>query len=190
MTSAAPAPPAPRLPGELIMWVLIFSELAVFGAGLLAFLAVRLGDPAGFAEAQAHVHRLAAAANTVVLLTSGWLAARAHRAAEAGRTRAVRANLGGAAALGAVFLAIKAAEYADVAGRGFGPDSHPFFTFYWGLTGFHAAHVAAGIIILGLVALRGRAEPVEAATQFWHMVDLVWVLLVPIVYLLPAAGPA
>lgn len=72
------------LPGDLMMWVLIVSELLVFGAGMLAFLAVRITDPAGFAEAQSHLHRTAAGINTLVLVTSGWLAALAVRDAEAG----------------------------------------------------------------------------------------------------------
>ena len=87
-----------------MMWVLIISELAVFGAGLVAFLAVRLTDPAGFAEAQTHLHRTGAGVNTLVLVTSGWLAALACRAAESGRVRRLRLLLAAAIALGAVFL--------------------------------------------------------------------------------------
>lgn len=171
------------LPGDLMIWVLIVSELAVFGAGLLAFLAVRLGDPAGFAAAQDQLHRVSAGVNTMVLVTSGWCAARAvgGRAAEG---RAVRSHLAAAGALGIVFLILKGVEYADAAAKGLGTETHPFFTFYWLLTGFHAAHVAAGVVVLGLVAIRRRPEQVEAAAQFWHMVDLVWVILFPILYLL------
>ena len=62
--------------------------------------------------------------------------------------------------------------------------THPFFTFYFLLTGFHAAHVLAGVVVLGLVALRARPEPVQAGAMFWHMVDLVWVLILPPIYLL------
>lgn len=64
------------LPGDLMIWVLIVSEPLVFGAGLVAFLAVRLTDPAGFAGAQDQLHRAGAGVNTLVLITSGWLAAR------------------------------------------------------------------------------------------------------------------
>ena len=69
MTEATAAPPR-RLPGDLMIWVLIVSELAVFGAGLIAFLAVRLGDPAGFAAGQDQLHRVAAGINTAVLATA------------------------------------------------------------------------------------------------------------------------
>ena len=63
-------------------------------------------------------------------------------------------------------------------------DSHPFFTFYFLLTGFHAAHVIAGVVVLGLVAIRARAQPVQAGAMFWHMVDLVWVLILVPIWLL------
>ncbi|MGB2893678.1 MAG: cytochrome c oxidase subunit 3 family protein, partial [Albidovulum sp.] len=68
--------------------------------------------------------------------------------------------------------------------QGIGVETHPFFTFYYLITGFHAAHVAAGIVVLLLVAARARPREVEAGVAFWHMVDLVWVLVFPVIYLL------
>jgi nitric oxide reductase NorE protein len=176
--------PHGQLPGELMMWVLILSELAVFGAGLLALLAVRLTDPGGFAEAQSHLHRTGAAANTLVLVTSGWLAALGLRAADAGQTRHLRLLLVAAVLLGAVFLALKASEYADLFAQGIGTETHAFYTFSFLLTGFHAAHVLAGMILLTLVGWLATPRAVETGAAFWHMVDLVWVLLFPVVYLL------
>ena len=172
-----------QLPGELMIWVLIISELAVFSAGLLALLATRLTDPAGFAEAQSHLHRVGAAVNTVVLVTSGYLAALAATVAGAKPARA-RLALILAAGLGAVFLAVKAREYADLFAQGISTETHAFFTFSFLLTGFHAAHVLAGMMLLLAVALRPTPHAVGVAAAFWHMVDLVWVLLVPVVYLL------
>jgi nitric oxide reductase NorE protein len=173
-----------QLPGELLMWVLILSELAVFGAGLLAFLATRLTDPTGFAEAQSHLHRTGAAANTLVLVTSGWLAALATQAAETGQTHRLRLLLAPAVLLGAVFLGLKASEYADLFAQGIGTETHAFYTFSFLLTGFHAAHVLAGMVLLTLVGWLATPKAVETGAAFWHMVDLVWVLLFPVVYLL------
>ena len=172
------------LPGELLMWVLIVSELLVFGAGLLAFLGVRLTDPAGFAEAQDHLHRTGAALNTVILVTSGFLAAQALPWRRSGQRRAARTALVAAALLGLGFLFVKGIEYVAKAAQGIAWDTHPFFTFYYLLTGFHAAHVAAGVGLLLLVAWRDEAQNIEAAGMFWHMVDMVWVLLFPVIYLL------
>ncbi|MFV0515372.1 MAG: cytochrome c oxidase subunit 3 [Jhaorihella sp.] len=184
MTQATENSSFDDLPGELLMWVLIVSELLVFGAGLLAFMAVRLSDPAGFAEAQSHLYRTGAALNTVVLVSSGLLAAQALHWRRAGARLAARLALIGAALLGLVFLWIKGAEYAGKAAQGIVWDSHPFFTFYYLLTGFHAAHVAAGVAVLCLVAWRDDPRNIETGAQFWHMVDLVWVLLFPVIYLL------
>ena len=172
------------LPGDLMMWVLIVSELAVFGAGLLAYLALRLGDPVGFAEAQSHLHRLGAGVNTMVLVTSGWLAALAAGAAEAGQRLRLRICLALAILLGAVFLVLKGSEYADLWAQGIGTETHAFYTFSYLLTGFHAAHVLAGMVLLALVGWLGTPKAVETGAAFWHMVDLIWVLLFPVVYLL------
>ena len=173
-----------ELPGELMMWVLIISELLVFGAGLLAFSAVRLTDPDGFAQAQQHLDRTGAALNTIVLVTSGFLAAMALRWRESDRRNLARLALIGASLLGVVFLVIKGAEYADKAALGITFETHAFFLFYYMLTGFHAAHVVAGILILLLVAWKDAPRNIEAGAAFWHMVDLVWVLLFPVIYLL------
>jgi nitric oxide reductase NorE protein len=86
--------------------------------------------------------------------------------------------------LGLLFLGIKGSEFAALAGQGISTETHVFFTFYYLLTGFHAAHVVAGVIVLALVAWHNRPAPVEAAAAFWHMVDLVWLLLFPVIYLL------
>jgi nitric oxide reductase NorE protein len=173
-----------ELPGDLMMWVLIVSELLVFGAGLAAFLSVRATDPAGFSEAQAILNRTAAGLNTVILVTSGFLAALAVPLRESGRRGHARLALAAASLLGVVFLFIKGLEYADKSALGIAWDTHAFFTFYYLLTGFHAAHVVAGIVILLLVAWRDQPRNIEVGASFWHMVDLVWVLLFPVIYLL------
>ncbi|PIV78192.1 MAG: copper oxidase [Rhodobacteraceae bacterium CG17_big_fil_post_rev_8_21_14_2_50_63_15] len=171
------------LPGDLMIWVLIVSELLVFGAGLLAFLAVRLTDPAGFALAQDQLHRVGAGINTLILITSGWLAARGSAAAHAQNAGAARQNLLASVALGLGFLVMKASEFAGLFWKGITTETHPFFTFYYLLTGFHAAHVLAGVVILGFLAIRPTPYATENGVAFWHMVDLVWVILFPVIYL-------
>ena len=181
--AAAPRPDMP--PGDLMMWVLIVSELLVFGAGLVTFLAVRIGDPVSFAAARGDLHPALAGINTVVLVTSGGLAALAVRAVAQGHLPRARRQLMGAGALGGLFIAVKLAEYRAVAAQGHGLDGEAFFTFYFLLTGFHAAHVLAGIAVLALVGWWPSPRNAETGVAFWHMVDLVWVLLFPVIYLLP-----
>lgn len=172
------------LPGELILWILIVSEILIFAAGVTVMLVLRAGDPAGFSAAQAMLDGRLAAANTFVLVTSGLFAARAERAAARGAKRAARRGLMLAGLGGVAFLAIKLFEYFKDYAAGIGVETHPFFTFYYLLTGFHAAHVLAGVAVLALVAIRARAEAVQAGAMFWHMVDLVWVLILPPLYLM------
>ncbi len=176
--------PLSALPGNPLMWVLIASELAVFGAGLVGFAGARIRDPLGFAADQDHLDRLAGIINTAVLLTSGLFAARANQASREGRRRQARAMLAAAASLGIVFLAVKAREYGAEIATGHDLDSSPFFTLYFLVTGFHALHVVLGIIILALVARWDSPENLETGTAFWHMVDLIWLLVFPCFYLL------
>ena len=165
-----------------MIWVLIVSELLVFGAGLVAFLAVRLTDPQGFAEAQDHLHRALAGVNTLVLVTSGWLAALA-RSAGAGRKSRGPPLLAGAAALGLVFLLVKAPEYADL--RPGHQHRNPCVLYLL----LPADRLSCRPCRGGHRALCADRRPLHAphgaaGTAFWHMVDLVWVLLFPVVYLL------
>jgi nitric oxide reductase NorE protein len=173
-----------ELPGNPLMWVLILSELLVFGALFVGFAVVRLLHPAMVLEGQSHVGILLGGANTLILVTSGYLAARAVRARAVSGVRESRWWLGGAALLGACFLGIKAVEYADKAALGLGIDTNAFWTLFYLMTGFHAAHVVMGIVVLGVVGWKNSVENLETGTAFWHMVDLIWIILFPMVYLL------
>ncbi|MDR6774598.1 cytochrome c oxidase subunit 3 [Azospirillum sp. BE72] len=175
------------LPGNLMMWILIFSELAVFGVAFIGFAIARVLDPATFAAGQAHLNGTLGALNTMVLVTSGYLAARAVAAGRRGAAKQARRAMLAAAAVGSVFLAVKAVEYSATLGAGLTIDSDTFFTLYFLLTGFHALHVVLGIVILLLVSRSGPetlVENLETGAAFWHMVDLVWVILYPLVYLI------
>ena len=179
--------PLSSLPGNPMMWILILGELAVFGALFVGFAVARALDPVTFNASQAHLDGLLGGLNTMVLVTSGWLVAIAvqrRTANPSGPNHGHRAALFGAMAFGLVFLAIKVVEYADKIGQGFTPETDMFFQLYYLMTGFHALHVVMGLIILGLVTWRDSLENMETGAAFWHMVDLIWVLLYPLVYLL------
>jgi nitric oxide reductase NorE protein len=175
--------PFAGLPGHPMMWILIGSELLVFGAALLAFSGARLADPAGFMAAQNHLDRLTGLINVLVLITSGLFAALAVEAARHGQIARIRVFLALASLFGLVFLAFKALEYAHDLGAGFTIESSTFFTLYYLITGFHALHVVLGLIILAIVAARPSLGNVETGAAFWHMVDLVWLLVFPVIYL-------
>lgn len=172
------------LPGNPLIWVLILSEIAAFSAALAGFGVARLLDPATFAKGAAALNPLAGSANTAILLTSGLFAAWALDAARRGETSATRRRLVAAASIGVVFVVVKIAEYAGKAAIGLTIDTDAFFTLYYLVTGFHLAHVAFGIAVLSLVAAFPEKENVETGVAFWHMVDLVWVMVFPVFYLL------
>jgi nitric oxide reductase NorE protein len=171
------------LPGDPMIWVLIFSELAAFGLFLGTFAVARAVHPSVFAAGQAALDSNLAGLNTVVLVTSGWAAARAAKAARAGEKPTSRRWLAAAMLLGGLFVALKLTEYAGEIGQGIGLETSSFFTLYFLLTGFHLLHVCLGIVILAVVCRRAEASGVETGTAFWHMVDLVWIVMFPIVYL-------
>ncbi|MCW2285078.1 nitric oxide reductase NorE protein [Rhodoblastus acidophilus] len=185
-TADAPAEwgPLSALPGHPLMWVLIASELAVFGLALLGYAGARAQNPLAFALEQDSLNRLAGVANTALLLTSGYFAARANQAAHAGDATRTRLWLAAASALGLGFLVVKGFEYAGEFAAGHDIDSSPFFTLYFLVTGFHALHVVLGLIILGIVGRLATKTAVETGTAFWHMVDLIWLVVFPVFYLM------
>ena len=171
------------LPGDPMMWVLVFSELVAFGLFLGAFIVARAVRPAIFASGQTALDLTLAGCNTIVLVTSGWAAAKGAASARADEARRARLWLLLAMALGGAFVTIKLVEYAREIGGGIGLETSVFFTLYFLLTGFHLLHVCLGIIILAVVCRRADSVDVETGTVFWHMVDLVWIVMFPIVYL-------
>jgi len=171
------------LPGDPMMWVLVFSELVAFGLFLGAFIVARAVRPAVFASGQTALDLTLAGCNTIVLVTSGWAAAKGAASARADEARRARLWLLLAMALGGAFVTIKLVEYAREIGAGIGLETSVFFTLYFLLTGFHLLHVCLGIIILAVVCRRADPVDVETGTVFWHMVDLVWIVMFPIVYL-------
>lgn len=202
---ASPADPAPppaevasplEPPGGVLVWLVIAVELVTFGGGLVAFAAARRDEPAAFALGRASLDQRLALANTLVLLVGGWAMARAVATLREGRADAARRFLAGATASSVAFLALKGVEWGAKLARGLGLRHDTFFTGYWLLTGFHVLHVVAALAIL-VALLRGVAagritahDPldVEAGGAFFHLCDLVWLLLYPSVYLLGGAS--
>ncbi len=176
--------PLSELPGNPMIWLLIISELLIFGVGFAGFVITWLREPEMFRASQDTLNRLAGAINTMVLITSGLFAALAVRAEAEGRTRAMRLHVAVAITLGGVFLGVKAVEYSTELAAGHTIDTNPFFTLYWLLTGFHALHVVMGMVILAVVAFWHSLANLETGAAFWHMVDLIWVILFPVAYLL------
>jgi nitric oxide reductase NorE protein len=184
--------PTRRLPGDLAMWFFILAELTVFAILILAFAVAQMVYPEQFDESRAALDSSIGLALTLSLLTSGLFAALAVE--QVRQARSARATLLLLAALGSscVYVVLKFNEYGHLAGLGLGMEHNTFFTLYWILTGFHFLHVLLGMVILGWLAMRCRRgaygpdnhSGLESGVLYWHMVDMVWVLLFPLVYVL------
>jgi nitric oxide reductase NorE protein len=189
-TSNAANPPR-ELSGGPVIWLFVAVELLTFGMFFVAFAAARRADPGVFATGQALLHPALGAINTCVLLTGGWFAARGALANRDDEARKASLALWGAAASGVIFMAIKLYEYSGVLGTGVSLSTSAFWFFYLFVTGLHFLHVLAGVGFLIPTAWRtargayGSAAPdtVEAVAVFWHLVDLIWILLFPLFYL-------
>ncbi|MGE5514460.1 MAG: cytochrome c oxidase subunit 3 family protein [Bacteroidota bacterium] len=171
------------LPGNPIMWVLIISELLVFGAFFLGFGVARMLQPELFRAGQAMLDIRLGGLNTLILVTSGWMAAKAVQARGADNIGLSRRWLAGAGTLGVAFLVVKSVEYADKAAHGIGIETDTFFTLFYLMTGFHALHVVMGLVVLAIVGWKNSVDNIETGAAFWHMIDLIWLILFPIVYL-------
>lgn len=176
--------PLSSLPGNPLMWILILSEMLVFAAFFGVFSWQRAAERALFDSSQQLLDPVLGGINTMVLLTSGLLAAIAIQAIADGKVKRCRQLLGLTMALGVVFCAIKIFEYMEKFSVGLTPETNTFFSFYYLLTAFHFAHVIFGLGLLALAFWRTSRANVETVTAFWHMVDLIWIMLYPLIYLL------
>ncbi|WP_244607334.1 cytochrome c oxidase subunit 3 family protein [Bosea sp. CS1GBMeth4] len=170
------APPAQEGGMELLLWILIWSELAVFGALLGAFLLLSALDPPALTVLHRALDLPLAGIATATLLGSGFFAARAASGA------APRRNLVAAALGGFGFCALKLAAFghelpALAAMDGRLPELHLL------ITGFHLAHVLFVALLLLAVAWRPAPRQVATVATVWHLVDLVWLLILPVIYL-------
>jgi len=184
------------------MWTFLATEILFFGAMFLAYLTYRYLYPTAFALASGHTIVLYGTINTALLLTSSLTMALALHAARENRQKWIVRYLLRTALLGVCFLGIKALEYRqDLVehlwpGAGFRaglPQQARIFWFlYWAMTGLHALHVAIGVGLLSIMAWLARKgrfsslyySPVEVSGLYWHFVDIVWIYLFPLLYLI------
>jgi nitric oxide reductase NorE protein len=182
----------PRLRGDLAMWFVIGIEMLTFGLFFIVFAIARGRESELFRAGQAGLNLHVGALNTALLLTGSWCVARGVHALRSGRSAASARWTWAGAGCGAGFLASKLAEYQVKLAEGKDLSSDTFHMLYWLLTGFHFLHVAAAVIALAVVAGltrrrrwgAGDAHAPETVAAFWHMVDLLWVVLFPLVYVL------
>jgi cytochrome c oxidase subunit 3 len=197
---------------RLGLWVFLASEILFFAGFFVLYTDYRVEHPAGFGVGVAHNTLAWGSTNTGVLLVSSYTIALAVHELRRGRARAAAALTGVTIFLGCCFLAIKAGEYRVHFRDGIYPGGvgdffrdHPdpgtkmFFTLYFCMTGLHAVHVVVGMCVLGFLlagVLRRRDDPAPGAMSYrltlgavyWHLVDVIWIFLWPLFYLIPGGA--
>jgi nitric oxide reductase NorE protein len=183
-----------RLVGDEGIWFFIAGDLCLFTVCFMLFMTGRMDAPALFERSRETLHLSLGLVNTLVLLTSSYFMA---RAVAAGRHRLrahVVRNLSLALGIGSIFAVVKVVEYGSKFKAGISPVTNDFFMYYFALTGLHLLHYCGGMVALLVTLVRARRDEldagytrwIESVGVYWHMVDLIWIFLFPMLYLLRA----
>jgi len=179
-------------PGDLAIWFFIFAELLAFGIFFVAYAFARAHNVALFDESQQHLNRTSGAINTLVLITGSYFMVRAVESIKQGYANQCARWIGAAIGFGALFLLIKSFEFYSKFSDGITLSTNTFYMFYLSLTIFHFMHVILGMVILVAVMIKAKQggyssenhTGVETGAAYWHMVDLLWIILFPLIYVI------
>jgi nitric oxide reductase NorE protein len=191
MTRTLGPSPTRRIPGEQGTWVFLLGDMLVFGVFFATFMVERAKAPEVFDTARRTLHSGIGLTNTLVLLTSSLCVVVAIGGIRTGVNKIATAAVGMAIGCGLLFIGLKVFEYTSAIADGHGPGANHFYLYYFILTGLHLFHVSIGILMLVFVLTQSRRSElsatrmavVEGAACFWHLVDLLWIVLFPLLYL-------
>ncbi|GAY18619.1 cytochrome c oxidase subunit 3 [Mycobacterium sp. shizuoka-1] len=180
-----------RIPGEEGIWVFVLGDMTVFALFFATFMYSRGKNPESFAAAHADLHVALGTTNTVLLLTSSLLVALGVHRVLAGAHHQATRLFAIAMTCGAGFVAVKAVEWGALFRAGKSVASGEYFSYYFVFTGIHLMHVLIGVAILVRMIVLTRRQALtgpqrrlcETGGIFWHMVDLLWVVLFALFYL-------
>tara|TARA_R110002050_G_scaffold195593_2_gene330484 strand:+ start:25397 stop:25990 length:594 start_codon:yes stop_codon:yes gene_type:complete len=179
-------------PGGILVWLLIILEIFTFLGASLVFMYYRGIEWDDFLAFRMHINPVVGTINTVILITSGYFMANSLHQLRSGENGKAAQQILIGLLFGVLFLVVKGAEYYFKIEAGIGLGSNTFFTFYWLMTGFHFIHVLFGVGLLtymyqGVKSNKYDAKnmfDVESSATYWHMCDLIWILIFPVLYLI------
>lgn len=194
MSGEAEAPKTGKIyhiPGEPGVWVLIFGDMMIFTMFFLIFLYYRGQNPEMFVQSQTHLSQRLGVLNTMFMLTSSWFVASGIRAIRADRGKLAAVAFWLAFLCGVGFGIVKFFEYSAKLRIGITIGTNNFFMCYYMFTGIHFVHVLIGMVLLSFMARHARRGNFTARRQslfevgatFWHLVDLLWIVLFALLYL-------
>jgi nitric oxide reductase NorE protein len=183
-------------PGDFAVWIIIYIELLTFGLFFIGYIYSRRGDIELFNDSQLLLDQRVGFINTIVLITSSYFVVKAIKIIKTINTQEAFSKasnwLLGAIGLGGIFLILKMTEFVGKYQEGINLSTNSFFMFYFLLTMFHFMHVVLGTIILfnlyQKTKIGGYTKTdhigLESGASYWHMVDLLWIVLFPLIYIL------
>lgn len=180
-----------RLPGDSGVWAFIIADMAAFAMFFLIFTAGRIAAPELYESSRKHLNANIGLLNTMILLTSSYFMVRAVEAArELDRAKTIR-SLALTIIIGMGFAVTKILEYKSKGDAGIGLTTNEFYTYYFAFTGIHFLHYIIGIGALLMMLSKARKDAldsrfrkwIESVGCYWHMVDLLWIMLFPMLYL-------
>jgi nitric oxide reductase NorE protein len=178
-----------HVPGETDIWFFVVFESLVFTAYFCVYLYFRTQHERAFLTAQSALTLPLGIIDTIALLTSSWAVARCVQHARAARYDAARRLALVTAGLGVVFLALKSVEWVHLVTSGHTFTSSEFMQYFFFLTGIHAIHLLIGFVVLGVLVhqlsdpQRRSPATVETCATYWHTVDLYWVIIFALLYI-------
>ena len=194
-TTAQPDSVKPHLPGEMGVWMFVIGDILIFSLLFSIFVYERSKEVALFIEQQQLLNQTLGLCNTLLLLTSSWLVALAVNSARTGQLARTRSCLGLATLGGVGFVVIKYFEWSAKINAGLTIETNNFFMYYYVMTGIHLLHMLIGIGVLAflwqsvrnveLAELDAKGVGVlESGATFWHLVDILWIALFALLYLM------
>lgn len=179
-------------PGDLVIWIVIFAELTVFALFFIAYAFSRSQQVELFNQYQLTLNKESGAINTFLLITASFFVVKAVNAVRQDQIKTAIQWLIMALMGGLLFSIIKMWEFVDKTLDGINMSTNLFYMFYFSLTFFHFMHVLLGMVILLVIVFQLRKNQyssqnmsgLESGAAYWHMVDLVWVVLFPLIYII------
>jgi nitric oxide reductase NorE protein len=184
--------PDKKLPGDLAMWFFILAELTVFAIFFIGFSVSEQLNMEMFNKGKAQLHQTAGLINTIALITSSFFVALALNVMHKAKAKQAVWLLLTANVLAIIYITVKIWEYLSLFEQGITIETNTFFTLYFLITAFHLMHVLLGMVILAFIAQSAWRDKYqdkdlsgfESGTSYWHMVDLLWIILFPLIYVI------
>ncbi len=182
-----------KLPGDMAMWFFILAELSVFALFFIGFAVAENLNETMFLQGKAHLHKVAGLINTLALITSSFAVALALQALHQGKEKIAARRLLYALAIACIYIVTKLWEYQALFDQGIDIETNTFFTLYFLITAFHFMHILLGMVILAYMTKQAFQEAYlanenisgfEAGASYWHMVDMLWIILFPLIYII------